>query len=216
MPDPIDDRAYQLELARLALDRARFRYEVFKWLIVAIGALGSFYLIDLARLHLEQFRATTENERALLNAYLTASDTVEPEVWVRKLELIQTLSIDPALQGWAGREILYVQSCSAKAVVYQETLRVAASLLDPHAEASERATARRRFEQLYWADLPYVHESKDVEQTMVDYRKALVAAETDSPAGSVPDLNVAMIHLSGALRGDDPKKDAACGRAPPA
>ena len=214
MAAPIDTRDYQLELARLDLDRARFRYEIVKWLIVAIGAAVSFLIIDYGRLQLERFRVSAENERALLNAYLTASETQDPDLWLRKLALIETLSIDPALKAWAGGEITYVRTCSAKAVIYQETLGVAASLLDPNIEPAERATARRRFEQLYWADLPYVGEGKPVEDKMIAFRKVLVAAETAAPAGQMPNLNVAMIDLGTALRDDDPKKAVACGRGP--
>ncbi|MGV8986417.1 MAG: hypothetical protein ACOH2H_09055 [Cypionkella sp.] len=181
---------------------------------MAIGAAISFLVIDYGRLQLERFRVSAENERALLNAYLLASDTQNPDLWLRKLELIQTLSIDPALKDWAGREITYVKNCSAKAVIYQETLRVAASLLDPQTEPTERAAAQRRFEQLYWADLPYVHEGPGVAGAMVHFREAFVAAGSSPAADGLTALNVAMINLGKALSDDDPKKDPACGRGP--
>ena len=214
MANPVDAREHELELARLNLDRARFRAEIAKWLIVAAGAAISFLIIDYGRLQLERFRVAAENERALLNAYLSASETQDPDLWLRKLVLIQTLSTDPALQGWAGREIVFIQNCAAKAVAYQETLRVAAALLDPRADPAERALARRRFEQLYWADLPYVREGPAVAQAMIAFRAVLVGAESADPAGAGPDLNRAMIRLGNALREDDPGKDAACGRGP--
>ena len=215
MASPTDDRDYQLELARLDLDRGRFRHEIVKWVIIAVGAAVSFFVIDYGRLQLERFRVSAENERALLDAYLTASETLEPDLWLRKLELIRTLSSDSGLSDWAGREVTYVQECAAKAVIYQETLRVAASLLDPHADADELVAARRRFEQLYWADLPYVGEGPGVKKAMIDFRKVLVAAETTSPAGALPNLNNVMIGLGDALRDEDPKKNPSCGRGPP-
>lgn len=205
-----DDRDYQLGLARLGLERARFRYEIIKWMIIAIGAVASFLVVDYGRLQIEKFRATTENERELVNAYLSASETVDPILWLRKLELIRTLSSDEGTRVWATGEISYIKRCAAKVAVYQETLLAAASLLDPHSDPAERVVARQRFEQLYWAELPYVDEGDAVIAAMIAFREELLVVDSGQAGGDRLDLNSAMIQLSEALRDDHPQNDETC------
>jgi len=206
------DTDVDFERAKLTLERDRFRAEIIRWLVLAVGAVVSFAVIDYGRLQLERFRTTAENERALLNAYLEASATVEPDLWLRKLDLIRTLSTNDRLRSWAAGEIIFVRQCAAKAAIYRETLRTGAALLDPHDRSDKRIAARRRFEELYWADLPYVRESSEVAAAMVKFRTALVAADSGSPGGELPDLNVAMIDLGRVLADSDPSLDPNCGR----
>jgi hypothetical protein len=67
-----------VEYQRLKLEKSRFRYDVLKWGMVVIGAITSFYVIDLGKLKLEEFRSRAENQRALLQSYLTATESVQP------------------------------------------------------------------------------------------------------------------------------------------
>jgi hypothetical protein len=207
------DLGHEMDMARLALERARFRADILKWLIIAVGAVISFVVIDYGRLRLEQYRATAENERALLQAYLNAGDATNPEVWARKLQVIRTLSRDESLRGWAAQELAYIRQCALKESVYRDTLRVAAELLRPRDPTDpDWLQARKSFERLYWADLPYVRESAPVVEGMVAFRKALDLIEragTDARPDDGP-LNKAMIELARALSKDDPRANEAC------
>ena len=202
-----------LDLLKLDLEKSRLKLDVVKWFIVVVGAIVSFWVIDVGRLKLEEFKATAENERALLNAYLLASETTQPEVWVRKLQVISTLSTNPDLRSWAVGQLSYVRKCSAKESIYQDALRTAAALVHPAGKIeSDVVAARQRFEELFWADLPYVGESKEVVDAMVSFRMALIAAESGPASGSDPavGVNSAMLVLAAALSKDNPQNDPKC------
>ena len=202
-----------LDLLKLDLEKSRLKLDVFKWIIVVVGAIASFWVIDVGRLKLEEFKVTAENERALLNAYLLASETTQPEVWVRKLQVISTLSTNPDLRSWAVGQLSYVRKCSAKESIYQDALRTAAALVHPAGKIeSDVVAARQRFEELFWADLPYVGESKEVVDAMVSFRMALIAAESGPASGSDPavGVNSAMLVLAAALSKDNPQNDPKC------
>jgi hypothetical protein len=65
----------QLDLRRIDLEKRRLHVDVAKWVIAALGAAISFYVLDLGKLQLDEFRFHSENERPLLQAYLGATDT---------------------------------------------------------------------------------------------------------------------------------------------
>src|ERR1700752_856463 len=153
-------RAPDLEHQKLKLDEARHRTEIIKWIVVAVGAIISFWVIDLGRLRLEEFRSHAEDRRALLQAYLTATESVQPDVWKRKLRILQTLPDDQRIRTWADGELLYIEEYAAKAALYQETMKTASQLVNKESlKDLQRQAARSRYEQLYWADLPFVKES---------------------------------------------------------
>jgi hypothetical protein len=148
-----------IESQRLRLERARYQADILKWIIVAIGATVSFAVIDYGKLGLEQFRAAAENQRGLLNAYLTATESPEPDVWKRKLHLIMSLTDDHKTTAWAQAEIEYIDRFAALDALYRETLKVASQLVEPgRVNEPDRVQARARYNQLYWADLPYAGE----------------------------------------------------------
>jgi len=202
--------AERLEVERLRLEKARYRADVLKWVIVAVGAVISFAVIDYGKLQLERFRATSENQRELLKAYLKATESPEPEVWKRKLKLIVNSTDDEKTTAWAGAELEYINNFAALDALYRETLKVASQLVEPNRmTAPDRVQARARFNQLYWADLPYAGESEQVIRAMIGFRKQLIIAED---AGSEVDgrkhweqLNRKLIELSSALRASTPR-----------
>lgn len=167
-----------LELLKFRLERSRYHADLLKWIAIAIGAVVSFAVIDYGNLKLEQFRATAENQRQLLQAYLTAADSEAPEVWKRRLNVLIEVADDERIRQWAQSELVYIEQFAELNALYRETPKVAALLINP-ARLSEpdRILARVRFEQLYWVDLPFVHESKAVERAMVEFRAGLESAE---------------------------------------
>jgi nitroreductase len=200
-----------LEHERLLLERARFRTDIIKWIIVAAGAVISFAVIDYGKLTLEQFKADAENQRELLNAYLKATESPEPDVWKRKLHLIISSTNNTNTVAWATKELEYIDKFAALNALYRETLKVAAQLVEPqNLTTPERIQARARYNQLYWADLPYAGESQSVISAMIAFRKQLILAENagTDPAGKAEweKLNINLINLSKALRESTPTR----------
>jgi hypothetical protein len=190
-----------LERQKLALERSRYRMDVARWVVIAIGAVVSFAVIDYGKLRLERAQAAADSQRQLLEAYLKATESPEPEVWKRKLGVLLQFADDERLQAWARKERDYIDTFAAQDALYRETLKVASQLIEPARLGDpERAKARARFDQLYWADLPYVRESSEVSDAMVKFRKGLVAAEAaPADAEAWSQLAVLLIRLSTTL-----------------
>jgi hypothetical protein len=167
-----------LEVLKLKLERDRLRSEIVKWIVVAIGAAVSFAVIDYGKLRLEQTRLASDNQFKFIEAYSKATEAAEPEIWKRKLDVLQLFATDDQVRAWAKNQLDYIDEFAALDALYRETLRTASQLVDPSVvNDPERLKARRRFEQLYWADLPFAGESTEVARSMVTFRAGLVAAE---------------------------------------
>jgi hypothetical protein len=196
------DPAAGLETAKLQLERDRYRAEIVKWIVVAIGAAVSFAVIDYGKLRLERARLASDNQLKFIEAYSKATEAAEPEIWKRKLEVLQLFATDDHVRAWARNQLDYIDEFAALDALYRETLRTASQLVDPSTvKDPDRPKARRRFEQLYWADLPFAGESTEVESGMVAFRKGLVAAEqTPTDVEAWTDLNSLLIKLSGTFK----------------
>ena len=195
-----------LEVLKFGLERTRYRTELLKWIVLAIGAIISFYVLDLGKLRLEQFRVRADSQRQLLEAYLKATESPQPDVWKRKLHILENFSDDDHMRQWARVELQYIQDFAGLDALYRETLKVASQLVEPNRlNTAERIQARVRYNQLYWADLPYARESGPVASAMVAFRNQLVAAE-GAPANKQAwdELNIRLIDLSRALRDSTP------------
>jgi hypothetical protein len=207
---PIED-TMNVEIEKLRLEQARYRADLLKWVVVAIGAVISFAVIDYGKLRLEQFRATAENQRELLNAYLKSTESPEPDIWRRKLHLIVNSTGDPRTTLWAQSELEYINNFAALDTLYRETLKVASQLVEPsRMNEPDRVQARARYNQLYWADLPYAGESQAVIQAMITFRTQLLIAEEKGSHSEGhkewEELNRRLIQLSEALRKSSPNK----------
>ncbi len=193
-----------LEVERLRLEQSRYRMEIVKWIIIALGTVISFAVIDYGKLRLEQLRVTSQNHRELLNAYLTATDSAQPDVWKRKLHLISNMTDDQKTAQWVEEELTYIAKYAELNSLYRETLKIASQLVDQtRVNEPDRIQARARYNQLYWADLPYAGEDQKVAEAMVDFRKKLIAAETAGPTGrdrAWQDLYQSLLDLSDKLR----------------
>ncbi|MBZ5507224.1 MAG: hypothetical protein LAO78_17330 [Acidobacteriia bacterium] len=205
MSDSVNQDA--LELRKLRLDERRYLADIVKWVIVAIGTVVSFYVIDVGKLNLEKFKASAENQRLLLKEYLTATETVQPEVWKRKLHVLANYSDDPHIRSWSEVQLKYIQDYAEKDALYRETLKVSSQLVhwtsnkDP-----QRELARTRFEQLYWADLPFAKEDAPVIAGMIEFRRVLLLAEAKpNDPNRWASLDIALIQLAKALKESQPK-----------
>ena len=198
--------AADLELLKFRLEQSRYRTDVLKWVVIAIGAIISFAVIDYGKLTLERFRVTADSQRQLLQAYLTATESPQPDVWKRKLHILKNFATEERIQVWAQVELAYIEQFAAQDALYRETLKVASQLVEPSLlNDTERIKARVRFNQLYWADLPYARESQAVITAMIAFRDQLIAAESvPSEKQAWELLNRRIIELSQALRDSTP------------
>ena len=191
-----------IEILKFKLERARYRSEIFKWIIIAIGAAVSFWVIDNGKLRLEKARFDSDNQYRLIESYSKATEAVEPEIWKRKLEVLNLFATDQSVRTWLTNKLNYINAFGALDALYRETLKSASQLVDPATVNNpERMKARSRYEQLYWADLPFAGESQEVVRAMIEFRKALVAAEQKpSDSNAWDELNTELIELSATLR----------------
>jgi hypothetical protein len=201
-----DAHAVDLERLKFDLERSRYRMDVLKWVVLAVGAVVSFWVIDLGKLQLEKFRVRADNQRQLLEAYLKATESAQPDIWRRKLHILENFADDEHMRQWAQAELKYIQDFAGLDALYRETLKVASQLVEPtRLNTPERVQARIRYNQLYWADLPFARESPEVAGAMVSFREQLLIAER-APAdpGAWNDLNRRLINLSTVLRDATP------------
>src|SRR6188474_2738775 len=99
-PQSSVDPAASLETAKLQLERDRYRAEIVKWIVVAIGAAVSFAVIDYGKLRLEQARLASENQFKFIEAYTKATESAEPEIWKRRLDVLQLFATDDQVRAW--------------------------------------------------------------------------------------------------------------------
>jgi hypothetical protein len=208
MLDEVDPEWRMAVTLDMTLDGWKLITDIAKWVIAGIAAVVSFIVIDVGRLKLEEFKAQAENQRLLLQAYLSATESVQPDIWKRKLRVLQTYSQDERIRDWAGVELQYVESYAEQDALYRETLKIASQLVRRSKGESDGRwdDARARFEQLYWADLPYARESPDVAAAMIDFRSALLVAEAKPNAEQLwNNLDLSLLRLSNTLRQSQPK-----------
>lgn len=197
-----------IDFERYKLEKYKARADIIKWIIIAVGAAVSFAVIDFGKLRLEREKALSEKEQQLLNSYMLATDAPIPDVWKRKLNLILQSTNSEKTRIWAENEFKYIEEFAELDTLYRETLRVASQLVEPVSLSNpERIHARIRYNQLYWADLPYAGESQQVISAMIAFRTQLIAAEADESDQELWNkLNGKLITLSRALSESSPKQ----------
>jgi hypothetical protein len=81
---------------------------------------------------------------------------------------------------------------------------------------AERTRARARYEQLYWADLPFAGESAPVIGVMRRFREKLLEAEA-APDDQTTwnELNTALIELARVLSEETPAHQERRDKSPP-
>lgn len=166
------------EIAEIALENKKLIFAVIKWVIIAIGVVISFWVIDVGKLKLEREKARNLNKQNLLNTYLQATETPNPDLWLRKLRLIKALSDNDMadMKLWAQKEEKYIKEVSALVVLYQETVKVVSILSNRDQYLSDEwKSARNRFYELYHGDLVFYKESDNVQTAMVQFKHQLEA-----------------------------------------
>ncbi|CDT96217.1 hypothetical protein VDIAB_290006 [Vibrio diabolicus] len=203
----MNDLEYKLELRKLSLEKTRLRVELMKWMFIAFGAVASFWIIDIGKLKLEQYRAQSQNERELLISYLGAMESERPEVWRRKIQFLMQYSNDSRIKSFSHNQIEYINKYAELGALYRETLKVASMLsVRDSLTQSERGKKIQKFEQLYWAELPLAGESESVSKAMIKFRKQLYSTYNDSKSESEywKHLNVSLLELATAIRSSMP------------
>ncbi|GAB4191657.1 MAG: hypothetical protein Tsb002_20570 [Wenzhouxiangellaceae bacterium] len=204
----MEEKEYQLELKKISLAKARIRFDLMKWGIIAVGAIISFWVIDYGNLKLEKYRAQSLNERELLISYMDAMGSSAPEVWKRKLNFLLEYSNDQKIRNFANNQLNYINEYAELNALYRETIKIASSLsVKEGLGDNEKRENLLRFEQLYWAELPLAGESEIVSKAMIQYRVRLQKVEAEpNEAINWNNLNLAMLELSTAIRSSMPNK----------
>ena len=180
--------------------------ELLKWAVAAFGAMVSFFIIDLGRLNLEKYKTKTQKEQSLLNSYLLATETPDPDLWLRKLRLIKMFSTDSQILEWASGEEKFIKEQSALIELYKETVKVTSILANRKTyNTPDWIEASKRYYQLYWADLPYYGESQPVISTMMEFKKQFDKIENDRTTEQWEAMNIALIELAETLREETKK-----------
>ena len=205
----MEELEYKLESEKLSLEKSKHRIELIKWLLIALGAVASFWVIDYGKLKLEKYRAQSQNERELLMSYLTAMESEKPEIWRRKIQFLMQYSSDSRIKAFSQNQIEYINKYAELDALYRETLKVASkiSIKDGYSP-EERREEIQRFEQLYWAELPLAGESDAVSIAMVDFRKKLhlTGQNNDLEEAYWNKINLSLLELATAIRSSMPNK----------
>lgn len=205
----MDELEYKLESEKISLEKTKYRMELVKWLFISLGAVASFWVIDLGKLELEKYRAQSQNERELLMSYLGAMESEKPEIWRRKIQFLMQYSNDSRIKSFSHNQIEYINKYAELDALYRETLKVASKLSIKEGLTSENRTKEiQRFEQLYWAELPLAGESESVSKAMIDFRKKLYTSPKEDEDGSKywNQLNLSLLELATAIRTSMPNK----------
>ena len=192
-----------LELEKLKVEKIQTRNELIKWALIALGAIISFYIIDLGKLRVEKFTAESTSQENFLNSYLTATESPDPDLWKRKLSLLKYFSKDTAILSWAEKEEIYIKERAALSALLKETVNVASILANRQLYGTEDwQKASKRYYQLYWADLPFYGESREVESAMVSFNLKLNDIQSKEEIDKWRQMDLAVIDLSKILRAE--------------
>jgi hypothetical protein len=202
----LETQKLKLERDKLALERRKLDLELYKWIVVAIGAVISFAVVDFGKLKIEEFRETSKHERELLSSYLKAIESPKPEIWKRKLQFIKSFTKDDNILAWAKEQLTFFGNLGTKESLYGEALETARKLSGPGTRDEKLWT---RFEELYWSELPFVGESSDMVNAMVRFRKALVSAHAAPEIDSEEEwsqVKRALIQLTRTVKSELPNE----------
>ena len=192
-----------LELEKLKIEKIQARNELIKWALIAVGAIISFYIIDLGKLRIEKFTAESTSQENLLNSYLSATDSPDPDLWKRKLSLLQRFSKDTMIISWAQGQEDYINQKAALLALYKETVNVASVVANRQIfDTEDWQKASKRYYQLYWADLPFYEESQPVISAMIDFKSKLDKIQSKDEAENWAQMNYALISLSRTLKAE--------------
>lgn len=198
----------KMEYEKLMTERLKARNELIKWVLIAIGAIISFWIIDIGKLKLEKLNAESIRQQKLLDSYLTATEASNPDLWKRKLKLIKNFAKDSLIAEWTRNELAFIKEKAALLSLYKETVNVASIIANRETfRTPEWNNATKRFYQLYWADLPFYGESDTVISRMIAFKTQLdaIGDGTDPYKWKLMDLEV--IRLSGTMKSESAKLD---------
>ena len=186
----------KLEYEKLMTDRLKTRNELIKWALIAVGAIISFWIIDIGKLKLEKLNAESIRQQKLLDSYLTATEASNPDLWKRKLKLIKNFAKDSIIAEWTTKELVFIKEKAALLSFYKETINVASVIANKETfRTPEWHTATKRFYQLYWAELPFYGESDTVIVRMKSFKAQLdaIGDGTDSYQWRLMDNEVILL-----------------------
>jgi len=180
--------------------------DLIKWAIVGVCAIISFIVIDIGRLNIENAKFEADRRQKLLESYLASTETSDPLVWRRKLQIVSRLG-DYDMCAFAVAQLQFIDEHEARNALYREAVSVAGRLIDTQIYGQPEWYQRKsRLNQLYYGELPLAKLSDDVRTSMDNYFEKLKAAEDHHPSlDGWKDAGIALAELSKAVAKDMPK-----------
>ncbi|TNC81285.1 MAG: hypothetical protein C9356_09265 [Oleiphilus sp.] len=120
-------------------------------------------------------------------------DSPKPEIWKRKLQFIRSFAKEDRVITWAESQINILNKLPPKETLYLEAVETAQKLFRRGPLDEE---LWKRFEQLYWSELPLANESRAMESALVRFRQALLEAQIGNDDKEWGDVNQALLTLS--------------------
>ena len=191
----------KVEFQKLRNEKFKSIVEISKWVVISIGAVISFLIIDVGNLKIEEFKANSSHEEKLLNSYLESAKTADPDLWTRKLRLIREFSTDTVIINWASKEEVYIKNKAALIALYKETIIIGSILANRNLYGTEEwANASKRYYQLYWAELPFYGETQPVISGMINFKSTLDQITDKNDLEKWRKMDIALIKLSSTLK----------------
>jgi hypothetical protein len=187
----------EIASGNLELEKLKLKFQILKWILIAIATVFTFWVIDVGKLNIEKFKAHTRHEEKLLDAYILATKSSDPEEWKRKLNLLSHFSKDSSIIKWTQKEKVYIYEKAPLLTVYKETVRVCSIVANRQLYASDEwNNALKRYYQLYWADLPFYGETQNIIEVMISFKSELDKIESKEDIEQWKNLDYALIELS--------------------
>ena len=180
--------------------------DLIKWVIVGVCAIVSFVVIDVGRLNIENAKFEAERRQKLLESYLASTETSDPLVWRRKLQIVSRLG-DYDMCAFAVAQLQFIDEHEARNSLYREAVALAGQLIDTQIYGQPEWYQRKsRLNQLYYGELPLARLNNEVRAAMENYFEKLKAAEDHHPStDGWKDAGMALAELSKTVAKDMPK-----------
>ena len=190
-----------IEFQRFELEKKKFHFERFKWILIGFGAILTFWFIDRHRLNIEEFEIKSEINAKLMSSYLDATEVNDPELWKRKLSLIRNFSNDSTIIKWTIVEERYINEKLALLSKYIELIEVTSILVNKKNYASIKwEEAYHRFNQLFLVELNIYSNNKEVIELLTEFNYDLNDIQSNDGKLGWKKIASGLVNLSKILK----------------
>lgn len=186
---------------RFLLEERNVWFTMVKWGLLAVGSCIVYCTIDKVNVKTEKFKVDSAYETKLMDSYLAATETVNPDLWLRKLAIIKNFAKDASTKAWVEKEEKYISQKLALLSLYKELIGVCSVIANRREFGSEKWNeAYAKFYQLHFAQLPFYDESLDVADEMSRFKKQMDVINNDSSKKNWDEIDKCLLSLSGLLK----------------